>query len=58
MNQVLRNIVLFLYKFNSISFYHILRGLNSQEDLEANKYLLQGKGILTINGTDSQVLIP
>jgi hypothetical protein len=58
LNQVLRKIELLLYKFNSIHFFCVLRGLNAQVYLEANKGSLQGRGVLTINGTVTHSQVP
>jgi len=57
-NHILLKIVLLMSRFNSIELFHVLRGLNTQEDLESNKGALQSKGTLTINGIDFQTLIP
>jgi len=45
-------------KFHSISFYHILRGMNSLADKEANKGALLNRGTLNVDGTDSRCDIP
>ena len=45
-------------KFHSIRFYHILRGLNTLADKEANKGALLNRGTLNVDGTDSRCDIP
>lgn len=55
---ILRRIKSFLPKFHKISFYHILRNLNSQADLEANQGVLLSKGSLSVNQIDCFCNIP
>ena len=44
--------------FQSISFYHILRGLNHLADIEANKGALLNRGFLEVDGLERRNDIP
>ena len=44
--------------FHSISFYHILCGLNHLADIEANKGALLNRGILEVDGLERRNDIP
>ena len=56
--SILKKILLLASKFKEISFFHILRGLNEQADLEANKAAVPDISILVVNGRDSLCNIP
>ena len=56
--HVLKKIRLLLTRFRKISFYHILRNLNSQADLEANPGSLRCRRSLSVNNVDSVCSIP
>eukprot|EP00253_Pinus_taeda_P024317 PITA_24317 len=55
---IIRKIRLLLPKFNKISFFHILRTLNSQADLEANLGSLCSRRSLVVNSIESSCAIP
>ena len=48
---IFQKIQLLIKRFVSIKFYHVLRGLNSLADGEANKGSLLSRGSLQIDGT-------
>ena len=50
---IYQKIQLLSQKFQSIKFYHVLRGLNSLADNEANKGSLLSRGILIVDGLES-----
>ena len=56
--SILKKIRLILPKFHKISFYHILRKLNSQVDLEANLGSLHSRRSLLVNNVESICNIP
>ena len=45
-------------KFHSISFYHVLRALNSLADKAANQGTLLGRGVLVVDGDEDRCDIP
>ena len=53
-----QKIHLILQSFRSISFYHVLRGLNTLADREANRGVLQGRGMLHLDGSETRCDIP
>ena len=53
-----QKIQLILKSFRSISFYHVLRGLNTLADREANRGVLQGRGMLHLDGSETRCDIP
>ena len=53
MKRIFQKILILAGKFQSISFFHILRHLNSLADLEANHSMLLSRGTITENGTES-----
>ena len=55
---IIKKIRLLLPKFNKIAFFHILRALNTQADLEANLGSLCSRRSLVINSTESSCAIP
>eukprot|EP00253_Pinus_taeda_P026904 PITA_26904 len=56
--SVIRKIHLLLPKFTKITFYHILRNLNSLADQEANLGVLCSRRSLVINSAESSCTIP
>ena len=56
--SILKKILLLASKFKEISFLHILRGLNEQEDLEANKAAVLDRNVLAVNDRYSHCNIP
>ena len=56
--SILKKILLSVAKFKEIIFFHVLRGLNEQEDLEANKAALLDRSVLVVNGKDSFCNVP
>ena len=58
MNKIAQKIQTLAGKFQIISFYHVLRHLNKQADLEANHASTLSKSIISINGNDSFCNIP
>jgi len=56
--SVIRKIQLLLPKFTKITFYHILRNLNSLADQEANLGVLRSRRSLVINSAESFCTIP
>lgn len=55
---ILKKIRLLLSKFHKISFYHVLRKLNSQADLAANLGSLRRRRSLLVNDVESNCSIP
>ena len=55
---ILKKIRFILAKFRKISFYHILRHLNSQADLEANLGSARSQRSLSVNSEESLCIIP
>ena len=53
MNRIAQKIQSLAGKFQSISYYHVLRHLNKQADLEANHASLLSRSIISINGNES-----
>ena len=58
MKRIFQKILILAGKFHSISFFHILRHLNSTADLEANHATLLSKGSIIENGTETFYNIP
>jgi len=58
LSTILRRIRSTLPKFHKISFFHILRNLNSQADMEANKGVIRSKGSLSVNQLECFCIIP
>jgi len=58
MIPIFKKIFLSISKFKEISFYHVLRGLNAQADLEANKEALLDRSILIVNSRESFSNVP
>ena len=56
--SIIKKIRLLLPKFSKISFFHILRNLNSQADMEANLGSLCNRRSLVVNSTESFWSIP
>jgi len=44
--------------FHTIRFYHVLRGLNSKADKEANNGTLLSRGVLNMDGIESRCDTP
>ena len=55
---IFQKIRLLIKKIMSIIFYHVLRGLNSLVDKEANKGTLLSRGILQKDGIETRCDIP
>jgi len=55
---IIKKIRLLLSKFNKISFFHILRNLNSQADMEDNLGSLCTRRSLVVNSIESSCSIP
>ena len=53
LKRIFQKILSLAGKFQSISFFHILRHLNSIADLEANHAMLLSMGTITENGNES-----
>ena len=58
LTAIIKKIRLLAAKFTTISFFHILRGLNAQADKEANKAAVMDMKTLTVNGRDSICFFP
>ena len=58
LKRIYQKIQLLAGKFQSISFYHILRHLNSNADLEANHATTLSRGSIRENGTETFCNIP
>ena len=58
MKRIFQKILVLAGKFHSISYYHVLRHLNSLADLEANHAMLLSRGTITENGFESFCFIP
>ena len=58
MKRIFQKKLILAGKFQSISFFHILRHLNSIADLEANPATLLSRGTITKNETESFCTIP
>lgn len=56
--SIIKKIRLLLPKFNKIAFFHIIRTLNAQADLEANLGSLCSRRSLVVNSTESSCAIP
>lgn len=55
---ILKKIRLLFPKFHKISFYHVLRKLNSQADLAGNLGSLRSRRSLLVNDVESKCSIP
>lgn len=53
-----QKILLLTKKFQTIRFLHVLRGMNSLADREANRGTLLGRSTLQVDGIDSRCDIP
>ena len=58
LSAIIKKILLIAAKFQVISFYHVLRGLNDKADVEANMAALLDKNVLAISGRESICSIP
>ena len=58
LGKILRKLTLLLHNFKEVNFYHILRGLNTQEESEANKGATMSKATLIVNDVEMLALIP
>eukprot|EP00253_Pinus_taeda_P009858 PITA_09858 len=58
LGRILKKIRLMLAKFQKISFFHILRQLNSQADSEANLGSARSQRTLSVNFEESLCIIP
>ena len=58
LSAIIKKILLIAAKFQVISFYHVLRGLNDKADLEANRAALLDKNVLAVSGRESICSIP
>ena len=58
LSAIIKKIRLLAAKFTTISFFHILRGLNAQADKEANKAAGMDMKTLMVNGRDSICFFP
>ena len=50
MKRIAQKIQILICKFQTISFFHVLRHLNKEADLEANHATLLSRSIISING--------
>ena len=55
---IIKKILLVSTKFQVISFYHILRGLNGKADMEANRAASLDKNVLAVSDKVSICNIP
>ena len=55
---IIKKILLVTTKFQVISFYHILRGLNGKADMEANRAASLDKNVLAVSDRVSTCNIP
>lgn len=58
LSSIFKKIFLSVSKFKQISFYHVPRVLNAQEDLEANRGALLDINILIVNGKEYPSNVP
>lgn len=58
LGQILRKLTHLLHNFKEVSFYHILRGLNTQANSEANKGAIMSKATLIVNEVETLAPIP
>ena len=58
LSTILKKVKLMQSEFQKISFFHILRILNSKDDLEANKGSLLSRSTLSIDGSETLCNIP
>ncbi len=53
LSRILLKISLLASKFQKTSYYHVLRGLNSLADDEADRAALLSRGIISVDGRES-----
>lgn len=58
LGQILKKLTHLLHNFKEVSFYHILRGLNTQANSEANKGAIMSKATLIVNEVETLAPIP
>ena len=58
MKRIAQKNQILMGKFQSISFFHVLRHLNKAADLEANHATLLSRSIISINGNTSTCNLP
>ena len=56
--QIYQKIRLLRKKIQTISYFHVLRGLNALADRESNQGTLLGRGILLIDGVELRSDVP
>ena len=56
--QIYQKIRLLSKKFQTISYFHVLHGLNALANREANQETLLGRGILLIDGVELRSDVP
>jgi ribonuclease HI len=58
MNRIYQKIMILASEFQTISFFHVLRHLNKQDDHEANYASLLNRSTISVNGIVSNCNIP
>ena len=57
-SRILHKISMIASKFQKINYYHVLRGLNSLADAEANKAVHLGRSIISVDGRETKCNLP